>query len=110
MNDEQIELPSFYLKARKGLSGDDKRDEDSAPAIGHNARDRKLIAVVEAVERLTEEIGALRDGIKERIAEAKADGYSPAVLRNVLKRRRMNADDRAEMDSAIAAYETALGD
>lgn len=71
--------------------------------------DDRLRLLVERIERINEEIAGLQDDRKDVYAEAKAVGYSPATIRQLIARRAMKPDDRAEADALLEAYENALG-
>lgn len=73
------------------------------------ATDNRLRLLVERIERLVEERRGITADIRDVYAEAKAVGYDAKVLAQVVKRRAMNADDRAEQDLILETYETALG-
>ena len=80
--------------------------------IGHNsdavAADR-LRALIERIERLTDEKRALADDIREVFTEAKSAGFDPKVMREMLKERAMNADDLREREKLRDLYRAALG-
>lgn len=67
-----------------------------------------LVAGVERLERLNEEISALKDDAKEIIGELKSKGYSPPIIRKAIRRRAMDPDKRNSDDSMLAQYEEAL--
>lgn len=71
--------------------------------------DDRLRLLIERIERINEEIAGLQDDRKDVYAEAKAVGYSPSTIRQVIARRAMDPDDRAEADILLEAYEAALG-
>jgi len=77
--------------------------------MGHNlpAADR-LKAIVERVERVDEEIKNWNDDKKEIYAEAKSAGFDVKILKTVIRRRAMKAEDRQEQDSLLELYERAL--
>lgn len=85
--------------------------ETPPPApIGHNVdTDDRLRLLIERVERLEEEKKGIADDIRDVYAEAKAVGYDPKIMRYMVRMRKMNADDRAEMLMLQAAYAAALG-
>lgn len=67
-------------------------------SIGHNSGDiagEQLKAIIDRVERLTEEKALLAADIKEVFAEAKGNGYLTKVIRKIIAIRKR---DRAEMD------------
>ena len=47
--------------------------------------------------------------IREVFAEAKANGFDAKVLRQVIKERAMDPDDRAERDTVLDLYRRSLG-
>lgn len=71
--------------------------------------DDRLRLFVERIERISEEIAGLQEDRKDIYAEAKAVGYSPAIIRQVVARRAMKPEDRAEVDALLEIYEAALG-
>lgn len=71
--------------------------------------DNRLLALVERIERLLEERKGIGDDIRDVYAEAKAVGYSAATIRQLIARRAMAPDDRAEADAMLETYEAALG-
>jgi len=80
--------------------------------IGHNsalggiAGDR-LRSFIERIERLEEEKAALLADIKEVYAEAKGTGFDVKILRMVVRRRKMDAAERDELDDLLDVYERA---
>jgi uncharacterized protein (UPF0335 family) len=81
------------------------------PEEGHNSRatDDRLRLLIERIERLEEEKKGIADDIRDVYAEAKAVGYDAKAMREVIRLRRMNPDDRAERDAIIDVYRCALG-
>jgi uncharacterized protein (UPF0335 family) len=73
------------------------------------ATDDRLRLLIERVERLEEEKKGIADDIRDVYAEAKAVGYDAKAMREVIRLRRMNPDDRAERDAIIDVYRCALG-
>lgn len=69
----------------------------------------QLRSYIERVERLENEKAELAADIREVFAEAKGNGFDVAVMRQVLKLRKMNANDRAEQESLLELYQRALG-
>lgn len=74
-----------------------------------NATDDRLRLLIERVERLSEERKGIADDIRDTFAEAKSAGYDPAIIRKVIKLRKMNAHDRAEADAILQTYCCAVG-
>ena len=76
---------------------------------GHNVTDDRLRLLVERVERLEEEKTAIADDIKDVFLEAKAVGYDAKIMKQIIKLRKMNPDDRREMETILDLYKSALG-
>jgi uncharacterized protein (UPF0335 family) len=70
----------------------------------------QLRAYIERIERLAEEKASLTADIAEVFAEAKGEGYDVKAMRAVLKKRKMDAQERAELESLEALYFEALGE
>ena len=75
---------------------------------GAIARDQ-LRAFVERIERMEEEKKAITDDIKEIYAEAKGMGYDTKVLRQVVRIRKQDQNERAEQEAILDTYLHALG-
>lgn len=71
--------------------------------------DRRLLLLIERVERLDEEIKGLQDDKKDVFAEGKAVGYDTKIMRQVIRLRKMKPDDRREMETILETYKAALG-
>jgi uncharacterized protein (UPF0335 family) len=74
-----------------------------------NATDDRLRLLIERVERLEEEKKGIADDIKDVYGEAKAVGYDAKIMRQIVRLRKMSADDRAEMEAILDVYKAALG-
>ena len=74
-----------------------------------SATDDRLRLLVERIERLEEEKKAISDDIRDVYSEAKAVGYDPKVMRQVVRLRKMKPDDRSEQESILDTYKAALG-
>ena len=73
------------------------------------ANDQHLRQYFERIERLEEEKKGIADDIRDTYAEAKAVGYVPKIMRAIVKLRKMQPDDRREMEAMIDTYKAALG-
>jgi len=71
--------------------------------------DDRLRLLIERIERLEIEKQGIADDIKDVYSEAKAAGYDPKIMRQVVKLRKMKPDDRAEAETVLDLYLTALG-
>jgi len=71
--------------------------------------DDRLRLLIERVERLEEEKKGVADDIRDTYAEAKAVGYDVKIMRQIVRLRKMNPDDRREMEAILDTYKAALG-
>lgn len=69
----------------------------------------QLRLFVERIERLREERKSLGDDICDAFAEAKANGYDPKVMKEILRLRAMEIHTRQEWDAILETYRQALG-
>lgn len=68
----------------------------------------QLKSYIERIERLEEEKAALQADIREVFAEAKGNGFDTKIMRQVLKLRKMDQDDRSEQEHLLDLYKRAL--
>ncbi|WP_319528959.1 DUF2312 domain-containing protein [uncultured Cohaesibacter sp.] len=69
----------------------------------------QLRAFVERIERLEEEKKCISDDIKDVYAEAKGNGYDVKVMRQVVRLRKQDNNERQEMEALLDLYLHALG-
>ena len=81
---------------------------ESAKAATRFAKDQ-LKAFVERIERLEEEKKAIADDIRDVYAEAKGNGYDVKAMRQVVRLRKQDKDERAEYEAVLETYMHALG-
>jgi uncharacterized protein (UPF0335 family) len=78
--------------------------------VGHNSvSSDRLLSIIERIERLNGEKKDIQDAIKDIMAEAKGAGFNPKVIREVIKMRAEDRDDREEREAIRDAYLKALG-
>lgn len=82
---------------------------DIKEAAAHRFAKDHLKAFVERVERISEEIKALNDDKRDIYAEAKANGFDVKALKEVIKLRAMDVDERKEHEAILETYLQALG-
>jgi len=68
----------------------------------------RICSFVERVERIDEEIKALNEGKKEVFAEANGEGFDVKVLREILRLRKQDKDERDEQESLLDLYLRAM--
>ena len=78
------------------------------PVAGGIAADR-LRSIVERIERIEEQRAELAEDVRNIFAEAKGCGFDVKTIRQVIKDRKMEADDLAEREHLLALYRNALG-
>ena len=68
----------------------------------------RIRSFIERVEHIDEEIKALNDGKKEVLAEAKSQGFDVKVLKEILRLRKLDKDERDEHESLLDLYLRAM--
>jgi uncharacterized protein (UPF0335 family) len=68
-----------------------------------------LKSIVERIERLEEEKKAISEDIKDIYAEAKGNGYDVKALREIVRLRKQDPNERAEEETILETYMAALG-
>ena len=69
----------------------------------------QLKAYIERIERLEEEKAAIAGDVREVYAEAKANGFDVKIMRQVVRLRKMDSQDRDEQEALLDLYKRALG-
>jgi uncharacterized protein (UPF0335 family) len=69
----------------------------------------QLRSIIERIERLEEEKKAIGDDIKDIYAEAKGNGYDAKALREIVRLRKQDPNERQEAESVLETYMQALG-
>ena len=68
-----------------------------------------LRSFIERIERLDEEKKGIADDIRDVYAEAKAVGYDPKIMRQIVRLRKIDANERSEQEMILDTYKAALG-
>ena len=68
-----------------------------------------LRSYIERIERLEAEKTALTVDIREIFSEAKGNGFDVKIMRQIVRLRRMNREDRLEQEELLAIYQHAMG-
>ncbi|MBB2961946.1 DUF2312 domain-containing protein [Methylobacterium sp. R2-1] len=76
---------------------------DSVGVAGERIR-----SIIERIERIDEEIKDLMETKKEIFAEAKGEGLDVKVLKEILKLRKQDKDERDEHESLLEVYLRAM--
>ena len=64
----------------------------------------RIRSFIERIEHIDEEIKGLNEGKKEAFAEAKGEGFDVKVLREILRIRKLDREDREEHESLVDLY------
>jgi uncharacterized protein (UPF0335 family) len=81
----------------------------SPQSLTQSARE-KLRQLVARIEKLEEEKKGIADDIKETYGEAKGMGYDTKVLRQVIRFRKQDRQEREEQEQVRDLYLHALGE
>tara|TARA_Y100000991_G_C21715840_1_gene239983 strand:- start:280 stop:531 length:252 start_codon:yes stop_codon:yes gene_type:complete len=76
---------------------------------GNRAGAEQLTHFIKRIERLEEEKRALMVDIRDVYAEAKASGFEPKIMRQVVRLRTLDRDLLSEQDALLDTYRDALG-
>ena len=68
----------------------------------------RIRSFIERVEHIDEEIKALNEGKKEVWSEAKGEGFDVKVLKEILRLRKQDKDERDEHESLLDLYLKAM--
>ena len=69
----------------------------------------QLKSFIERIERLEEEKAAVSEQIREVFGEAKGMGFDVKIIRQVVKIRKMETQERLEQEELLDLYLSALG-
>lgn len=83
-------------------------DDQNNSQIGGIAAEA-LRQFVERIERLEEEKKALAADIKDVYGQAKSQGFDTKIIRKLIALRRMEDQEREEIDQLLDLYKAALG-
>ncbi|RYG94050.1 MAG: DUF2312 domain-containing protein, partial [Alphaproteobacteria bacterium] len=64
----------------------------------------QIRAFVERIEHIEAEIAELNEGKKEVFAEAKGEGFDVKILKEIIKLRKQDQEERDEHDTVLDLY------
>lgn len=70
---------------------------------------KQLQQFIEQIERLEEDKKGISEDISDKFAEAKAVGFDPKIMKQIIKLRKKSKTDREEEESILETYMHALG-
>lgn len=97
---------------RRNAITDDEMLDDSDEAVARamtTSTDDQLRLLIERIERLEGEKKGVGDDIRDTYNEGKSVGYDPKMMRRIVALRKMNPEDRREMEAIMEVYKAALG-
>ena len=74
-----------------------------------NTSVNQLSQYIERIERLEEEKRALMADIRDIYSEARATGFEPKIMRQIIKMRGLDKEVLAEQDILLSSYRAAVG-
>ncbi len=85
-------------------------DRDPAPdIITGGLKSEDLRNYIDRVERLTEDKVAVTEDIKTVYQEAKSSGFDVKTMKEIVKKRKMDANDLEEQELLLELYKRAIG-
>ena len=70
----------------------------------------RILSFIERIEHIEDELKQLGEDKKDVFAEAKGEGFDVKVLKEILKIRKQDKDERDEQDSLLDLYMRAMDD
>ena len=74
-----------------------------------NTSVNQLSQYIERIERLEEEKRVLMADIRDIYSEARATGFEPKIMRQIIKMRGLDREVLAEQDILLSSYRAAVG-
>ncbi len=68
----------------------------------------RILSFIERIEHIDEELKALNEGKREVFSEAKGEGFDVKVLKEILRLRKQDQDERDEQESLLDLYLRAM--
>ncbi|MDR2106935.1 MAG: DUF2312 domain-containing protein [Holosporaceae bacterium] len=75
----------------------------------HSSDANKLKQYIEKIENLETEKSEVLEYISDVYRQAKSDGFDPAIMRKVIRLKKMKTEDRETQDMLLDTYMSALG-
>ena len=68
----------------------------------------RILSFIERIERIDEEIKELSEDKKEVFNEAKGEGFDVKIIKEILRLRKQDQDERDEQESLLGLYLRAI--
>ena len=69
----------------------------------------ELLQIITRLERLEEERAAVSQDITDILADSKIKGYDIKILKQILKLRKMDDDERIRQEEELETYKSTIG-
>ena len=109
MNNAALKTPETQSSGVKLTKKGREAITQEAMAGPDSVSGKRLKSLIERVERLETEKSGLAEDIKEVYSEAKGTGFDVAIIRKVIRLRKMEIEKRREADELTALYMAAIG-
>ena len=76
--------------------------------MAENIKTEELMEFIERIEKLEQDKSDIQNDIREVYAKAKAVGYEPKIIRQIIKLRKMAEAERVQADAELETYRAAL--
>lgn len=91
-------------------TGDNSGDVfDMSDGAVNAATKEQLMRFIERIETLIEERKTISDDIKDVKTEAKSQGFDTTIMMRVIALRKLDSNQREELDALIDTYRAAVG-
>ena len=69
----------------------------------------ELLQIITKLENLEEERAAVAKNVTDTLAESKMKGYDIKILKQIIKLRKMDDDDRIRQEEELETYKATIG-
>ena len=69
-----------------------------------------LKQAIDRIERLSEEVAAIRSDVKDVYLQAKGQGFDPKIIRQIVRLRKIERSEREEIEQLMDLYMAAIGE
>jgi len=69
----------------------------------------ELLQIITRLERLDEERAAVSQDITDILADSKIKGYDTKILKQILKLRKIDDDERIRQEEELETYKSTIG-
>ena len=69
----------------------------------------ELLQIITKLENLEEERSAVAQNVTDTLAESKMKGYDIKILKQIIKLRKMDDDDRIRQEEELETYKATIG-